>query len=110
MELSSMLVASVGTRTTRKARPLAGDIAHQLREQLLDVESIRLRPARAPVDFDAGGIDDHIVHADRHQISVHPEPVGTRFIAAGNGRIGRQSKPTLLRRDFVRELDRMLGS
>src|SRR5215468_3181412 len=100
MELPAVFLLDAGHPHHTPHLLLACAVAQQHRQELADIEPISLRPALAPIDFNAGGVDDVIVDAMRHQGAVEPEAVAASFVTAHDARVLRQAKALLRARDL----------
>jgi hypothetical protein len=67
-------------------------VAQQHRQKLADIEPIGLRAALAPIDLNAGGIDDVILDAMCSSVTVQPESVAASLITAHDARLLGQAK------------------
>jgi hypothetical protein len=70
-------------------------VAQQHRQELADIEPIGLRSALAPIDLNAGGIDDVILDPMRYSVTVQPEPIAASLITAHDARLLGQAKALL---------------
>src|SRR5262249_33643502 len=61
-------------------------------EQLAHVQSVRLRPARPTVHFDARRLHYHVLHAPRNQPPVQPKAIPARLVTAPHARLHAQSE------------------
>jgi hypothetical protein len=82
---------------------LATDMAAEHRQQLRQIDGVRLRPPGAPVHLDTRRVHDEIVDARANQIPVNPEPVPSCLVTARHRRISGQVQALLRGRHLLRQ-------
>jgi len=101
MELPAVFLLDAGYMHSTPHLPLTCHGAQQHREELADIEPIGLGPALAPVNLNAGGVDDGVRHPMRDQGAVQPEAVAARLVTAHDAGVLRQAKALLRSRDLL---------
>jgi hypothetical protein len=101
MELPRILLVHAGHPHHAPDPLIALLVAREQIQQATQIEPIRLRAPRPPIDFNARRIDHAIAHGVCHQPPVQPKPLAARFITAHNRRLGRQLEPDFRAHDFL---------
>src|SRR5262252_2274244 len=101
MELPTVFLVDAGHPHDTPHLPLTRHVAQEHREELVDIEPIRLGPALAPIDFNAGGVDDMVRDTMCDQGAVQPEPVAAGLVTAHDAGVLRQAKALLRSRDLL---------
>ena len=70
VQLPAVFLVYAGHTDDTPHLPLACHVAQEHREELVDVEPIGLRPTLAPIDLNAGGIDDMVLDPMRCDVAV----------------------------------------
>src|SRR4029453_4791289 len=103
MELPTVFLLDAGYTHHTPHLLLACQVAQEHRQEVVNVQPIRLRPAVAPIDLNTRGVDDMVHDALRYQVTVQPEPITPSLVATHDVCVLRQAKALLRPGDLLLE-------
>jgi len=104
MEMATIFLSSTRDLHDTPHFVCAALMAEEPRQEFVESQAIRLRPALAARHFDTGCVHDERRDPMAMETAMQPESIASCFVAAHHGRVRREAKALLGPANFLEEL------